>query len=104
MSPFTQLPRSFRFPWRTRDQIRAEVDEELSFHLDMRTEALVRGGMAEAEARARAGAEFGDVDEARRARPPRPKRSGPPPRRPPAPGRRRPSGSPPAAAPASRRR
>jgi predicted permease len=67
MSRFTRLPRSFRFPWRTRDQIRAEVDEEVGFHLDMRTEELVRGGMPEAEARARAAREFGDVEEARRA-------------------------------------
>ncbi|MET0397799.1 MAG: ABC transporter permease [Longimicrobiaceae bacterium] len=67
MSAFRRVPRAFRFPWRTRDQIRAEVDEEVRFHLDMRTEALVRAGMPEAEARARAGTEFGDVDEARRS-------------------------------------
>ena len=67
MSPFTRPPRSFRFPWRTRDQIRAEVDEEVGFHLDMRTAELVRGGMTEAEARVQAAEEFGDVDEARRS-------------------------------------
>ncbi|HEX2187999.1 MAG TPA: ABC transporter permease [Longimicrobiaceae bacterium] len=67
MSAFTRLPRAFRFPWRSRDQIRDEVDEELRFHLDMRTAELVRRGAAEAEARAQAGREFGDVEAARRS-------------------------------------
>ena len=32
-----QAGRQFRIPWRTRPRIRAELDTELQFHLDMRT-------------------------------------------------------------------
>lgn len=62
MSPFRKLPRHFRFPWRSREQIHAEVDEELAFHLDMRAEEFVRQGMSPAEARQQACQEFGDVE------------------------------------------
>ncbi|WP_163999505.1 ABC transporter permease [Pyxidicoccus caerfyrddinensis] len=48
-------------------ELQSDVDEEISFHLDMRTEALMRGGLAEAEARERALREFGDVGELREA-------------------------------------
>jgi predicted permease len=54
---------AFRF-WR-RD-IGAEVDDEIAFHVDARVEELVAGGMTSDDARARALAEFGDVDRARR--------------------------------------
>jgi predicted permease len=67
MSTLTRLKRAFRFPWRDRDQIREEVDEEIGFHLDMRAEELVRRGVPEEEARAVARREFGDLDVARRA-------------------------------------
>jgi MacB-like periplasmic core domain len=55
--------RAFRF-WR-RD-IGAEVDDEIAFHVDARADELVAGGMSRDTARARALAEFGDVDRARR--------------------------------------
>jgi putative ABC transport system permease protein len=45
--------------------VQTDVDEELRFHLDMRTEDLVRGGMNPVAARAQALREFGDVGEAR---------------------------------------
>jgi len=43
-----------------------DVDAEVAFHLDTRTAELVEAGLSEAEARAQARREFGDVDEARR--------------------------------------
>lgn len=39
-----------------------EVEEEISFHLSMRVEDLVRRGVPEAEARAQAAREFGDAE------------------------------------------
>lgn len=56
----------FQLPWRSSRQIGADVDEELRFHLDTRTEELARGGMPVDSARAQAMREFGDVDDARR--------------------------------------
>jgi predicted permease len=55
--------RAFRF-WR-RD-IGAEIDDEIAFHVDARADELVSSGLSRDEARARAIAEFGDVDRARR--------------------------------------
>ena len=47
--------RLFRFPWRTKQQIDADVGAELQFHLEMRTQELMERGMtrdaAEVEAR-----------------------------------------------------
>ena len=60
------MRRFFQLPWRTRQQIRADVDDELSFHLDMRIDALVASGMSRDDARAQAIREFGDIDDARR--------------------------------------
>ncbi|MEX2528598.1 MAG: ABC transporter permease [Gemmatimonadota bacterium] len=60
--PFRRL---FHFPWRSREQIRTDVDEEIRFHLDMRVEELVRRGHSASEARGIARREFGDLDEAR---------------------------------------
>ncbi len=48
-----------------KEQATRDVDEELSFHLDMRTEELIAQGHARAEARTQAEREFGDVDNAR---------------------------------------
>lgn len=62
-----RFPRRFRLPWRGAKQIRDEVDEELAFHLDMRTDALVRDGMDREAARAQARREFGNLDDARRS-------------------------------------
>ena len=52
--------RTFRFPWRTRREVRADIREEFQFHLDMRAAELVERGRSEAEARAQAQREFGD--------------------------------------------
>src|SRR5262245_8760909 len=54
--------RYFSF-WR-RD-IRADVDDELRFHLEERIEALEEDGRSLEEARAQALVEFGDVDQVR---------------------------------------
>ena len=48
------VKRLFRFPFRSRAEIRADVAEEFAFHLDMRTDELVREGLTASEARARA--------------------------------------------------
>lgn len=52
---------------RSKATIRSEVDEELQFHLDARTEELVRSGVPQVEAHRRALAEFGDLEDARRS-------------------------------------
>lgn len=44
----------------------ADIEDELSFHLERRVEDLVREGLPEAEARERARREFGDVAKIRR--------------------------------------
>ncbi len=59
--------RSFRFPWRSRRQIAAEIDEEIGFHLDMRREELMSQGVDENQAKERAEREFGDLERARRS-------------------------------------
>src|SRR5690606_7176071 len=43
-----------------------EVDDEIRFHIDARTEELVRQGLTEAEAREQALTEYGDIDASRR--------------------------------------
>jgi predicted permease len=53
--------RFFRLPWRTGTQVASEVDDELRFHLEMVTARLVAGGLSEAEARAEAIRQFGDL-------------------------------------------
>src|ERR1044071_1110790 len=50
--------------WRA--NIAADVDAELTFHVDARTEELCDAGLDRAVARAQALREFGDVDLARR--------------------------------------
>ena len=52
----------FRFPWRTRRSIAGDVDDEVRFHLDMRTAELVQHGMSETMAREEAIREFGNID------------------------------------------
>ncbi len=52
----------FRFPFRTRETVRDDVQEEFQFHLDMRTAELMRLGLTEDVARAQTLKEFGDVD------------------------------------------
>ena len=45
----------------------AEVDEELTFHLEQQVEANIAAGMTPAEARRQAAIAFGGVDRAREA-------------------------------------
>ena len=57
-SPWRRL---FSIRPRTRSQVRADVDDELRFHLEMRVQDLVARGVAAGEARAEAMRTFGDV-------------------------------------------
>ncbi len=57
--------RLFRFVRRTSREIDADVDAELRFHLDQRTEELTAAGLAAHAAREQALREFGDLDDAR---------------------------------------
>ena len=61
MSRISGLRRIFRFPWRTGGQIEDEVDAELRFHLDRRTEELIDQGMTPEAARREAVRQFGDL-------------------------------------------
>ena len=56
----------FRLPWRTGARIRADLDEELEFHLQMRADELMDNGMRADDARREAEREFGDRDITRR--------------------------------------
>src|SRR2546421_12135972 len=68
MSPNADRSRRFfRFPWRSPTRIREDVDDELRFHLDMRTAELVASGMSEVAARREATREIGGVDFTRRS-------------------------------------
>lgn len=58
--------RRFRFPWRPRQRIAVEVDDELAFHLEARTAEYQRLGLTAERAAARARQEFGDLERARR--------------------------------------
>ena len=49
----------------TRAAVEREVEDELRFHLDARTEALIASGLSAADAREQALREFGDVRDAR---------------------------------------
>ena len=57
--------RLFRFPWRTNQQIDKDLDAEVQFHLEMRTEELIDHGVAPAAAREQARRGFGDIEETR---------------------------------------
>jgi predicted permease len=56
------IKRLFRFSSRTADQVRADISDEFAFHLDMRTEELIKDGIAPARARAQALRELGRAD------------------------------------------
>ena len=58
-------PRIFQFWRRSRAMISRDVDAELQFHIDARTDALVREGATRDEARRQAFREFGDLEDAR---------------------------------------
>ncbi|HEX9565868.1 MAG TPA: ABC transporter permease [Gemmatimonadaceae bacterium] len=60
------MRRLVQFWRRSGAMIRRDVDAELAFHIDARTEALVGTGVPPDEARARALREFGDLEDARR--------------------------------------
>ncbi len=53
--------RFFRFPFRTRRDIDADVRDEISFHLEMRVRELVERGWPEPDARLEARRQFGDL-------------------------------------------
>jgi len=60
------IRRAFRLPWSSASRVRHEVDDELRFHLDMKTQELIDGGLSPQEAHARVLAEFGDLEYTRR--------------------------------------
>ncbi|HEY4139619.1 MAG TPA: ABC transporter permease, partial [Casimicrobiaceae bacterium] len=57
--------RLFRLPWRSSRQIRNDIDDELSFHIDERADSLVALGRTPEQARIQAIRELGDIDDAR---------------------------------------
>lgn len=59
-------PARVRDHWRGAREVAGEVDEELAFHLESRTEELVRAGLTLGEARRQAEDEFGDLEGTRR--------------------------------------
>ncbi|MEP6691086.1 MAG: ABC transporter permease [Gemmatimonadaceae bacterium] len=65
MARFSGIRRLFRLPSRDA-HVKDDVDAELRFHLDTRAEELRASGASDADARARALDEFGDLDDARR--------------------------------------
>jgi putative ABC transport system permease protein len=58
--------RYIRLPWRRRDRIVRDVDDELAFHLDMRTAELEQEGLSAIDARREARLAFGDLEFTRR--------------------------------------
>jgi len=57
---------AFRLPWFSASRVRREVDDELRFHLDMKTQELIDAGASPTDALSRARAEFGDLEYTRR--------------------------------------
>jgi len=55
------VKRLFRFPTRSRQELAADAREEVQFHVDMRADDLRHRGLTEADARAQAVREFGDL-------------------------------------------
>ena len=60
------IRRAFRLPWSSPSRVRREVDDELRFHLEMKTQELIDAGLSPQEAHARVHAEFGDLEYTRR--------------------------------------
>jgi predicted permease len=56
------MPRTFRFPFRSRSRIASEVDEELASHLTMVATRLKEEGWAAPDAEAEARRRFGDLE------------------------------------------
>ena len=66
MGKIPGVRRLFRFPWRTRRGVEADFDEEVRFHLELRTRELVeRRGMDPDSARVEALRQFGDLEATR---------------------------------------
>ncbi|MGH7468002.1 MAG: ADOP family duplicated permease [Longimicrobiales bacterium] len=61
------LRRLLRVPRSPREQAQREVEDEIGFHLEMRTEELVQEGLDRAAARQQAEREFGDLERGRAA-------------------------------------
>ena len=59
-----RIPRFIQLP-RARRRIRADIDEEMRFDLDMRAADLIKEGLDPREARERAAREFGDMEATR---------------------------------------
>src|SRR5258705_3862555 len=57
------MRRVFRIPFRA--NIEGEVDDELAFHLEMRTQRLIAAGLSPDAARREALRQFGDMDTVR---------------------------------------
>jgi predicted permease len=57
------IKRLFHHVSRTRREVRSEIADEFAFHLDMRTDALMREGLTRDEARRQAEREFGRDDD-----------------------------------------
>lgn len=66
MDPNPFRRRTFRWPWRSRAVVVRDVDDELQFHVDMRTEELRRQGLSSDDARREAVNRFGDLHATRR--------------------------------------
>ncbi len=66
MSSDDRLRRLIRLPLRAR-RIRADVDDEIAFHLERTERELVAGGMSAADARAEARRRFGNVEQVRQS-------------------------------------
>jgi len=59
-SSLSGIRRFLRIPRTAREQAAEDVEREIAFHIEMRTEELVAAGIPEHEARATAAREFGD--------------------------------------------
>ena len=64
MARIPGIRRLFRFP-SSADAVKSDVEHEIAFHVEERTQELAAQGMYPAAARAAALREFGDVHEAR---------------------------------------
>ena len=60
------IRRAFRLPWSSPARVQREVDDELRFHLEMKTKELVDAGVPHHEAVRQARAQFGDLEYTRR--------------------------------------
>jgi predicted permease len=59
------VARLFRLAARSADRVRADADDEIRLHLELRVRQLVKEGLSPAEARAEAERRFGPIDQTR---------------------------------------